>query len=315
MEPTNIFTHTDPKEGNVGLGKIPESLHPVLTDLANEYIHMVPDKSKTTFHTYYTDMQGPLKQNFDKVQNDPFWNKIATSPYHKKHTIMQPVYEMNELYYSNPKPGFEKTNLYGAAANLIPHRDCILFYFPGIRFYRVIIGLTDNNQDTSTEFIKFGVEHAINKGDYMMFDFDRTLHQVKKSGKAETPRILMKLHFITYETDSPTPEDPAYLERCAWFYKMYYYVARYTEAIGTDPTTFMGFFFGLIWEYPFYWAFIYVILFLLVCTMYVLRSIYKVEFKWKNLGKFAGYFLATLFAVYLFLVCFYYARYSLTGIK
>jgi hypothetical protein len=30
----------------------------------------------------------------------------------------------------------------------------------------------------------------------MIFDFDKTLHQVKKTGQQETPRILLKLHFI-----------------------------------------------------------------------------------------------------------------------
>jgi hypothetical protein len=44
-----------------------------------------------------------------------------------------------------------------------------------------------------------------------------------------------------------------YYTRFAYFcYVAYYRVARYTEQLGTDPKTFAGFFFGILWEYPFY---------------------------------------------------------------
>jgi hypothetical protein len=83
----------------------------------------------------------------------------------------------------------------------------------------------------------------------MIFDFDKTTHQVKKTGQTETPRILMKLHFIVCENCTPG-YGPSYVDFVAYFYKFYYYIARYTEQIGTDPTTFIGFFFGIMWEYP-----------------------------------------------------------------
>ena len=236
----SLFTHRNEKEGKVGIGKVPIELHSILNDMSNEYVYKIPDKSMTTFHTYYNDLTGKLKENFDKIQYDQFWNQICDN---NEKCIKQCITEMNEIYYSNPKPNFEKQNLYGAAANLIPHKDCILFNFNGICFYRIIIGMTDSNNDTSTVFIHFGLEHKINKGDYMIFDFDKTLHQVKKTGHQETPRILLKLHFIVCENGEHSEN---YVKFVALFYKYYYYIARYTEQIGTDPKTFLGFFFWII---------------------------------------------------------------------
>jgi hypothetical protein len=263
----SIFTHWDIYEGNIGIGRLPISLVPPVSNLAQEYYHFIPDLSKTTYHTYYTDLLGKLKTDFDIIQQDPFWNRICirndggaewndgvaewNGEKQEKPCIMKPVVEMNEIYYSNPKPDFQKSFLYGAAANLVPHRDCILYNFNSIHFYRIIIGLTDNNTDTITEFIHFQQEHKINKGDYMIFDFDKTTHQVKKTGQTETPRILMKLHFIVCENCTPEyGHHHLYVDFVAYFYKFYYYIARYTEQIGTDPTTFIGFFFGVMWEYP-----------------------------------------------------------------
>jgi hypothetical protein len=252
MMKNDVITHRDDRDGKVGIGKIPVELHPILDNISTEYYVKIPDKNASTYHTYYKDLTSNVKENFDKIQYNDFWNNICDNA---SNCIQQCVTEMNEIYYSNPKPHFEKTNLYGAAANLIPHRDCLLYNFVGIHFYRIIIGLTDNNDDTATEFINLHLEHKINRGDYMLFDFDRTLHQVTKTGLQETPRILLKLHFIVCENCKYSEN---YVEFVTYFYKYYYFVARYTEQIGTDPKTFTGFFFGLMWEWPFYTEFKYI---------------------------------------------------------
>jgi len=304
----SLFTYRDSVEGNVGIGKVPVELQSILDNIKREYIYQIPDKSSTTYHTYYSDLKGKLKENFDKIQYNKFWNNICNSNKCIKHCVT----EMNEIYYSNPKPNFEKKNLYGAAANLIPHRDCILYNFNGIRFYRIIIGLTDFNNDTSTEFINLNLEHKINRGDYMLFDFDRTLHRVKKTGQQETPRILLKLHFIVCENCKYSDN---YVKFISNFYKYYYYIARYTEQIGTDPKTFMGFFFGLMWEWPFYAAFKYIVLLVFITILIILNVIYKIKFKLKNMKKLLLYSLSSMFIIYLLIVFFYYFRYLLFNIK
>jgi hypothetical protein len=301
----SLFTYRDEIEGKVGIGRLPNELQSVLNDISKEYIYNIPDKSSITYHTYYSDLTHKLKENFDKIQYNNFWNGICDNIHN---CIKYCITEMNELYYSNPKPNFERQNLYGAAANLIPHRDCILYNFHGISFYRIIIGLTDYNNDTSTEFINLNLEHKINRGDYMLFDFDKTLHQVKKLGKQETQRILLKLHFIVCENCKYSDN---YVKFVSHFYKYYYYIARYTEQIGTDPKTFIGFFFGLMWEWPFYKVFIPIIISSFITIVIVLNVGYKI----KNIGKLILYSSSSMFFIYLFIVSFYYYRYILFNIK
>lgn len=250
------YTHRHIQDGNIGIGTLPILHNPILEEIANEYMSFVPDKSATTHHTYYTDLTGSLKSHFDKIQSSPFWDGLKYGAFSETDSVAVIMYvlnEMNEIYYSNPKPNFKKTNLYGAAANLIPHRDCILFYFPGIRVYRVIVCTTDGNTDIITEFITHKSEKCLNKGDYMVFDFDRTIHQVKKVSNVQTPRILLKLHYLVLDKRySEMLFLHYYIRFASNCYIVYYRIARYTEQIGTDPTTFPGFFFGIIWEYPFY---------------------------------------------------------------
>lgn len=249
-----IYTHRHPIDGNVGIGKL-SSYSDTLENIASKYLDHIPDKTATTHHTYYTDLYGSIYENFRKIQNSNIWQGLRIGAFDNPNSfaVLHNMVEMNEIYYSNPKPNFENAPLYGAAANLIPHRDCILFYFPGIRIYRVIISATDGNQDTVTEFITHGVERCLNKGDYMVFDFDRTLHRVKKMGQTPTPRILLKLHFLICDMQYAKFQISRHYINFAYLcYVVYYRVARYTEQLGTDPKTFVGFFFGILWEYPFY---------------------------------------------------------------
>jgi hypothetical protein len=162
------------------------------------------------------------------------------------------------------------------------------------------------NNDTITEFINYNLQTKINKGNYMIFDFDKTLHRVKKIGKTETPRILLKLHFIVCEN---CKYDINYVNFVAYFYKYYYYIARYTEQIGTDPNTFPGFFFGLLWEYPFYHPFKYIVFVLFVSNIIVLHRFYKI--KLTNYVKLTSYSLLILFSIYCKIVLFYYVSYIL----
>jgi hypothetical protein len=261
---SSIFTVKNEIEGNVGTGKIPQIFIPVINNLSDTYIKEIQAHTKlfptehftTTQHSYFTELEGAMKTNFETI-TDYFHTQLSLSfatddDDDVSQTTVSQITEMNEIYYSNLQPNYKKLNLYGASANILPHRDCILYNFNRFRVYRVILGLTDNNNDTTTEFVNLGIEKKINKGDYMIFDFDRTVHKIKKDGVGETPRILLKMHFIVYENKSE-------YERCLFsppnFVKMiyigYYYIARYTEQIGTDPTTFIGFFYGLIWEIPF----------------------------------------------------------------
>jgi hypothetical protein len=156
--------------------------------------------------------------------------------------------------------------------------------------------------------VNLNLAHKINKGDYMIFDFDKTLHQVKKLGQQETPRILLKLHFIVCEN---CRNSDAYVNFAEYCYRCYYYIARYTEQIGTDPKTFAGFFFGLMWEWPFYSAFKYTVGGVFVTNVVVLHRVYKI----RSVRKLVLYSFANMGTMYLLIVAFYYFRFLLFGIK
>jgi hypothetical protein len=305
---TSIFTNKSITDGNIGIGKLPPYLYPILETTAREYMYYIPDTSLTTYHSYYNNLPPLLKANIDYIQKDDLFKTICESD----DCVIQKIPEMNELYYSNPKPNFLSSNLYGAAANLIPHRDCVLFRFTGISVYRMIIGLTDYNNDTITDMIYFGIEHKINRGDYMIFDFDKTLHQVRKIGASETHRILLKLHYIVCDNCTYSER---YIEIVSLFYKIYYIIARYTEQLGTDPTTFIGFFFGILWEYPFYPSFSYSILFMFLMNIGLLHKILCLRLSTKNMHKLIGYSLANMGVLYLHIVLFFYLRFKIYGIK
>lgn len=312
------YTHCHPTDGNIGVGNVLHLLSQILDNIAAEYVSIIPDKSATTHHTYYTDLSGSLKWNFDQIQYAEFWrglgggaleNDPANTP------KLLNLIEMNEIYYSNPNPNFASKNLYGAAANLIPHQDCILFNFPGIRVYRAIISATDGNDDTITEFIHRKVERRLNKGDYMVFDFDRTLHQVKKTGQKPTPRILLKLHFLVYNVRGPAPFSRWYVKFASGCYIVYYRVARYTEQLGTDPTTFVGFFFGILWEYPFYPEYRRAALVTYLGVVAALQKTHHIEVSINNMREVVLYSVADMMILYLCIVTWFFATHIISSVK
>jgi hypothetical protein len=146
----------------------------------------------------------------------------------------------------------------------------------------------------------------------MIFDFDKTLHQVIKTGQQETPRILLKLHYIVCDSGNYSKE---YVHLISYFYKIYYCVARYTEQLGTDPTTFVGFFFGLLWEWPFYKPFRYLVGLLFLKSIILLHTIYEIELTVENVPRLVMYSGANLSSLFLMAVFFYYARYKLFCIR
>ena len=315
LTPPTVFNETNNKKGYIGIGNLPFNTYELLNNILQGFMPLIPDTSKTTFHMYYSNLQGSLKECFEKIQTHPIWGGICRNDNNDNNNnnnnnndnnnnnnnnndnnnncILQPVTEMNEIYYSNPKPNFDtQMRLYGAAANFLPHRDCILYNFIGIRFYRVIIGLTSNNTDTMTYFIDYNIGHFINKGQYIIFDFDRTFHKIIKTGMTETPRVLLKLHFIVCRN---CIFNQRYVNFVSYFYKYYYSIARYTEQIGTDPTTWVGVFIGTMWEWPFYpsfaytmWGLLFIAFLFYYRTTVLLRPVYPIPFIYGTMEKQKG---------------------------
>ena len=229
-------------------------------------------------------MPSNIKSNVEKIQKCDFWNKLCDGS-EKCQKIS--ASEMDELYYSNPKNNLDKINLYGASSNYDIHKDCI-YNFNGIKFYRIIIGLTDGNDNIITYFNNIDIGHKINSGDYIVFDFDKSTHQVIKDKQKLTPRILLKIHYIVCENCKYSKE---YVETIKIWYLYYEFITRYFMQVGTDPETFYQFFMGLGCQY-FYTKYIeYIILFIIITIIIILNILFKIKLIYKNYQKIIKYVL------------------------
>jgi uncharacterized cysteine cluster protein YcgN (CxxCxxCC family) len=304
----NLFIYRDETEGKVGIGKLPLDLQHILQDISKEYYNMIPDTNASTYHTWYHDMPQSLKSKVAKIQQNKFWHKLCDG---SEKCIKINAHEMDELYYSNPKNNLEKINLYGASSNYDIHQDCI-YNFNGIKFYRVLVGLTDGNDNIITYFNNLDVGHKINSGDYVVFDFDKTTHQVIKDKQQLTPRILLKIHYIVCEN---CKYSRAYVENIKQMYLYYEFITRYIMKTGTDPETFYQFFMGLCCQY-FYTPYIqFIILFIILVIIVILKFVFKIKLIYKNLSKIVKYVFSSLVIIYLLIVTFYWIRYALFGVR
>jgi len=304
----NLFTYRDEVEGKVGIGKLPADLQSILHDIATEYYNIIPDTNVSTYHTWYDDMPDSIKSKVKKIQKNSFWNKLCDG---SKKCIKFNANEMDELYYSNPKNNLKKINLYGAAGNYDIHKDCI-YNFNGIKFYRVIIGLTDGNDNITTYFNNLNVGHKINLGDYIVFDFDKSSHQVIKDKQELTPRILLKIHYIVCENCKYSSK---YVEQIKQCYLYYEFITRYFMQVGTDPETLYQFFWGLFCQYYMNEYTKYIILFIIIITVIIIKFALKIKLIYKNISKIVKYILFSLIFTYLLIVIFYWLRYKLSGIR
>jgi hypothetical protein len=304
----SLFTYRDDIEGKVGIGKLPNELQSVLDDISKEYYNIIPDKNASTYHTWYDDMPQNIKSKVELIQKSDFWNKLCDG---SEKCVKIGVSEMDELYYANPKNNLDKINLYGASSNYDIHKDCI-YNFNGIKFYRIIIGLTDGNDNIITYFNNLDIGHKINSGDFIVFDFDKTTHQVIKEKNGNSPRILLKIHYIVCENCKYSKK---YVETIKKMYIYYEYITRYIMKMGTDPETFYQFFMGIGCQF-FYTPYIqYIILFVIIITVIILKFACNIKLIYKNMSKIIKYVLFSLTTIYLLLVIFYWLRYKLLGIR
>lgn len=304
----SIFTLRDDIEGKVGIGKLPHDIQDYLHDISKEYYEIIPDKDLPAYHTWYVDLPQSIKNKIDKIQKHSFWGKLCDGTESCRRIS---AFEMDELYYSNPKSNWKNENLYGALSNFEVHRDCI-YNFDGIRFYRILIGLTDGNDNVITNFKNLNIGHKLNSGDYIVFDFDKTTHQVIKEKDNSTPRILLKIHFIVCENCKYSKQ---YVETIKKLYLYYENITRYIMDTGTNPNTLYEFFWGIVCQ-----AFMneytkYIAVIIVIVTTIVLVFLFKMKLVYKNVSKIIKYNFISLVCVFLLVVIFFWSRFKLIGIK
>ncbi len=233
------FTSATDRDGYFGAGKVPHDLAASLPHIATEFAAMIPPRNACdmTFHAWYHDFPPHLQALVDGVRAHAFWGGVRGSA-----RAMVSVAAMDELYYSVTPNKHTRGMLYGATGNYDLHVDG-MFSFPGIRFYRVLIGLTHGNTTVETSFPGVGASVHINAGDYVVFDFDKARHRVTSHSESPSPRMLLKLHFCVSDTSAA---DSAYVQTVCSAYRTYEGITRYIMQTGTNPVTLYQFVLGLL---------------------------------------------------------------------
>jgi hypothetical protein len=308
MEGFAIFTDFKDGQGKFGVGKIPEEIQQNTGKLCKLFYEEIPkDKLQDkTYHKWFDNFSPEIKSMVTSIQNNSFWNEMCTGT----HCKVISVPEMNELYYSKVPAKRDDLFLYGASSNYDPHVDGF-FGFPGVKFYRVLIGLTPNNEKVETRFLKFGIHHKLQKDDYLVFDFDNAEHQVVNNETDPDKvnkdyRIMLKLHFIVCDDCQP---DDLFIKGVKQSYILYEIITRYFMQTGTNPSTLYGFILGIVDMVWHKMPFIALICFI-AFWMFPLAFLWKKNVFWKR-------WLLTVNVTWLSIVLAFatvlWIRYILTG--
>ena len=142
----------NPNQGILYVGKVPKNLNNNLSYIKDKFYNSIPKKNKNemTYHVWYKNLQDDIKDSFDEIRDSNFWKSLFCKG-NDKSCVIEPITEMDELYYSNTPNDLHKRNMYAAVGNYKLHKDFISF--PGIIVNRVLVGMTPNKK-TSTVFPK-----------------------------------------------------------------------------------------------------------------------------------------------------------------
>jgi len=298
----SLFTHYTNHDGNFGIGKIPDDLKEYTSYVGSEFYSIIPPEKKQnmTYHKWYNDLPLQLKEHVNIIQKHPFWKQVCRTG---DTCAIKNITGMDEIYYSKTPKGEKRGMLYGAAGNYDLHVDGV-FRFPGIRFYRILIGLTKNNTTVETSFPRLKSSTYINKDDFIVFDFDRAQHKVinHATESEDEYRILLKLHFCVCDKCTI---DSSYFDFVCKMYVTYEEITRYIMQTGTNPATWYQFFLGLLaWlatTFPLItWMYISLLVLYFVCLLLRLPFAYVI-----------GRLLLDSLLVFLVLVTLFWIRYKL----
>lgn len=293
----NMETHIS-KYDTMFMGKVSEKteLSEKLYNINKEFEDIYKDNNKMTLHMWRREFNNKLLEQVSFLENPEIWREYICNG--SKNCKIKYVSEMTELYKSTVPFQREGVNLYGASGNFDLHVDCAFPFYPNVTLYRVLIGLTNENEYVYTKFPDHNISHKMNFGDIAIFDFNNTKHQVKKVKDIDESRNMLKLHFIICKncTDKYASR---YIDFCMDGYNAYENITRHVMKNGTNPESLYDFFCGLNGH----WAVKKVQFFQYMLLLLCLSPFHKI---------FKDHFYLTLI-VYVFLIKFYWLRYNLTG--
>ena len=304
-----FFSNKSIKHGNIGFGKVPDHVHPILDNFSHQ-IDLIANNEQMK-HIYISELSNSLKSNFEQLKNDLFWNQLTEN----NHSKIVHIDGMEELYFSNPK--FKKNNnmigLYGSTNNLYLHRDCeYICTFPNIKVYRVLIGLSDN-KNMITNIPHANLSYKLEKYDYLFFDYSRTHHQVLKDNVSydNNARKIIKIHFMVFDNNTPI----YYQNLLTNYFTLYNTIFRFWSNMGLEPETYFQFFFGLSNQLFYTPNITFLIGTAYIAYFFQMYIAYNFSLKRKNVIKYMSYPIISLFSSYCIVVLFYWLRFKIVGIR
>lgn len=251
---STIFTHDSAKGGRFGAGMVPEHMRLRLAELADAFNASVPEDARrtaSTYHIWKRDMNVEMARLVSSLAQDPVWGGVCgslTAGDGAGRCVVRNIDDMDELYFSRAPLSRNRGVLYGATSNYDLHVDGC-FRFPGIRVYRVLIGLSDGNTEVETVFPSvpaWDARQMLNKNGFIIFDFDRTPHVVVNHAIKDTGkyRTMLKLHFCACHICDGS--STRYLDAVTSAYVTFERITRYVMQTGTDPETLYEFLLGFL---------------------------------------------------------------------
>ena len=216
-------------------GRLPDNLAVAGDAVADGFAALIPaDRlGKQSYHIWTKDAPQLLAAGVDTFRESGFFQRMLCADREKdgKRCAVVSVPDIDELYYSFP-PSPEAGNQYGDAGLFNPHIDGMMSFLPGIRFYRFIVALTPNS-NVFTVFPNNRTVAALDKHDYLGFDFNSELHFVAGQADQGVNRILLKLHFCACDVceDGTSP----YLAMVNELHKGFEHVTRGYMNYGAKP--------------------------------------------------------------------------------
>lgn len=281
----------------VGYFKKQSSMMNSLKNINFEFEKLINnDDNKITKHIWKKDFNDYINNQILELEDEENWKEYLC---HGRETCsIRYVPSMTELYKAKV-PFKRDKNLYGASGNFDVHVD-MDFRFPNVRLYRILIGLTDNNKHVHTSFPEHDVDHKINFGDVVIFDFNKTVHKVFKDKDIDESRNMIKLHFVVCN-GCTSNIGSKYLDLCMDSYHTYEVVTRHFMAKGADPENLYEFALGV----TSYWMTNKRPYFCYIFILWILS--YYNDFFRKN------FYLSLI--IYVIFVKIYWLRYNITGNK
>ena len=163
--------------------------------ILRKYIESVYSDKTTTYHGYVDELPNIEKKCVDKLNYGKIYQTIEqTFP----QNVLLPILKMNELYVSSigaegSDRVFETPHIDGIFASILN------VFFPGTVVLRCIVSIQGNNA-IDTVFPLSGNRYTLDTGNFLAFDYNRSIHYIEQTPKTHDgrTRIILKLHYIAF---------------------------------------------------------------------------------------------------------------------